>query len=56
MKSTTFSIAKSTGGEFRGAPSATTIHDSYPLNRRVGSVRVQKDGPSYAGSDDFHDR
>ena len=56
MKSSNFSFWKSIGGEFRGAPSATTIHDSYPLNRRGGSVRGQHDGASYVGSDDYHDR
>ena len=49
------------GGEFRGAPTATTIHDTHPLNRRSGSGHGSHlgyaDGPSHAGNnDDYNER
>ena len=50
------------GGEFRGAPTATTVHDTQPLNRRSGSGHGShhgySDGPSHTENtiDDFNDR
>ena len=49
------------GGEFRGAPTATTVHDTQPLNRRSGSGHGShhgySDGPSHTeNTDDFNDR
>ena len=49
------------GGEFRGAPSANTIHDTQPLNCRSGSGHGSHhgytDGPSHTeNTDDCNER